>query len=83
MPGVAQLWLTQEELDALLRAAGSTSTKVTPRLWGNLAPKLKDARDSLGCPVPTRDLDKPCEEFRCTRFLGHEGPHYPAREEIA
>lgn len=51
MPGVAQVWLTQEELDALLRAAGSTNTRVNDRLWTNIAPKLKEARDSLGCPV--------------------------------
>lgn len=51
MPGVAQLWLTQEELDALLRAAGSTNTRVNDRIWANLAPKLKEARDGLGCPV--------------------------------
>lgn len=54
MPGVAQVWLTQAELDALLRSAGTTNTRVNDRLWDNIASKLKEARDSLGCPVPGR-----------------------------
>lgn len=56
MPGIAQLWLTQEELDALLRAGGKTGVAVAPWLWENIAPKLKYARDSLGCPIPGRDV---------------------------
>lgn len=51
MPGVGQVWLTQEELDALLRAAPYTRTRVSDRLWANLEPKLREARDALGCPV--------------------------------
>jgi hypothetical protein len=27
-------------------------SRVSPRLWENIAPKLKAARDQLGCPVP-------------------------------
>lgn len=64
MPGVGQVWLTQEELDALLRAASDTHTRVSEQLWTNLGPKLKDARDALGCPlpVPARTTDWPPAE---------------------
>lgn len=52
MPGIASVWLTQEELDALLLAASSKTTRVSDRIWANVEPKLKSARDQLGCPVP-------------------------------
>jgi hypothetical protein len=51
MPGIAQLWLTQEELDALLRAGGTLGTAVAPTLWKSIAPKIRNARNGLGCPV--------------------------------
>jgi hypothetical protein len=52
MPGIASVWLTQEELDALLLAASSKTTRVNDRLWKNIEPKLTSARNQLGCPVP-------------------------------
>lgn len=51
MPGIGQVWLTKEELDALIVAGGSTHTKVSDRLWKNIEPKLKAARGALACPV--------------------------------
>jgi hypothetical protein len=47
---LAQIWLTQKELAALLMAADS-SARVSRSVWAGLEPKLTEARDALGCPV--------------------------------
>lgn len=52
MPGIAQVWLTQKELESLLLSAPETGRKVPAALWEQIEPKLAAARDSLGCPVP-------------------------------
>lgn len=55
MPGIAQVWLTQKELEALLLNAPEKRHSVPPALWAQIEPKLVAARDSLGCPVPWSD----------------------------
>jgi len=52
MPGVAQVWLTAEELHAIVKASMNTGTKLSPRMESALLPKLEEARNLLGCPVP-------------------------------
>lgn len=52
MPGIAQVWLTQKEIAALLAAGQNKGTTVSPAVWEGLEPKLTSARDALGCPVP-------------------------------
>ena len=54
MPGVAQVWLTQEELSALILAATRKGTVLSPRMEEAIVPKLNTARSYLGCPVPAR-----------------------------
>jgi hypothetical protein len=74
MPGVAQVWLTQKELTALLTAAPNKRIAVSPAIWSGLAPKLKEARDGLGCPVP--DASPPASaqvEDEFPAFLGDAG----------
>lgn len=56
MPGVAQVWLTREELDALLLAAPTRGTRVSDGLWENIEPKLTASLYALGCPVPQVDV---------------------------
>jgi len=52
MPGVAQVWFTANELHAIVKASTNTGTKLSPRMEGALLPKLEEARNLLGCPVP-------------------------------
>lgn len=51
---LAQVWLTQTELDALLRAGGKLGTAVSPALWEIIAPILKSARDRLAADTDSR-----------------------------
>ena len=46
------MWLTQEELSALILAATKKGTALSPRMEEALVPKLNTARSYLGCPVP-------------------------------
>lgn len=58
MPGVAQVWLTQEELSALILAATKKGTQLSPRMAESIVPKLDTARSYLGCPVPSRQREE-------------------------
>lgn len=58
MAGVAQVWLTHAELDALLRAAFDTKVKVSSRLEDGLRDKLLTAFRGVACE-PAVDLHGP------------------------
>jgi Zn-finger nucleic acid-binding protein len=58
MPGIGQVWLTRGELEALIQASINKSTVLSPRYQASLVPKLIEARDALGCPVPPRQKEE-------------------------
>lgn len=62
MPGVAQVWLTANELHALVKVSTEKGTILSPRMRDAILPKLEEARNAVGCPVPfarpPRELDK-------------------------
>jgi hypothetical protein len=55
VPGVAQVWLTQEEIVALGAASTHKGTVLSLRMAATIVPKLEAARHALGCPVPARE----------------------------
>lgn len=52
MPGVAQVWLTANELHALVQVSTHKDRTLSPRMAQSLLPKLEEARLAVGCPVP-------------------------------
>ena len=64
MPGVAQVWLTQEELTALILAATKKGTVLSPRMEEAIVPKLNSARSYLGCPVRFTTPEQTAEGFK-------------------
>lgn len=54
MPGVAQVWLTANELHALVKVSTEKGTILSLRYRDSILPKLEAARNELGCPVPFR-----------------------------
>ena len=57
MPGIAQVILSQDEIEALIQASINKGTTLSPRIQRNVIPKLIEARDALGCPVPNRQKE--------------------------
>lgn len=49
MAGIAQVWLTEKELDALLAAAPNMGKRVSDELWGDLGDKLLAAYKGVAC----------------------------------
>lgn len=49
MAGVAQVWLTHAELDAILASAFSTKHRVSDRLADGLRDKLLEAYAGVAC----------------------------------
>jgi hypothetical protein len=65
--------------DALNRIEDSARAPARQREGDKFIETLADiALDALNQEMPGRDLDKPCPEPECERFLGHVGPHVPA-----
>lgn len=62
MAGVAQVWLTHSELDALLRAAFDTKVKVSSKLEDGLRDKLLTAYSGVACE-PAAKLHDPFDTF--------------------
>jgi hypothetical protein len=52
VPGVAQVWFSSDELHALVEASTNKGTTLSPRMEAVILPKLEEARNALGCPVP-------------------------------
>lgn len=64
MAGIAQVWLSEKELEALLLAAFSTSVKVSDQLTDGLRDKLLTAFNGVACAVP--QTPAPAECLSCT-----------------
>ena len=58
MTGIAQVILTDKELNALILAARNKGTTVSDSVWANLGPKLEEARGGVACPVPNRQKEE-------------------------
>lgn len=61
MAGVAQVWLTHAELDALLRAAFDTRVKVSARLEDGLRDKLLEAYSGVACTPAVKLHERPSD----------------------
>jgi hypothetical protein len=59
MAGMAQVWLTEKELDALLRAAFDTKVKVSSRIEEGLRNKLLAAYSGVACKPAVELHEKP------------------------
>jgi hypothetical protein len=58
MPGVAQVWLTADELHALVKVSTTKGATLSPRMEAAIMPKLEEARNAVGCPVPFARKDE-------------------------
>ncbi len=58
MPGLAQVWLTHAELEALLAACPDLHASVNARLWEGIESKLAGALEGVACPVPPREREE-------------------------
>ena len=57
MTGIAQVILTDKEINALILASRNKGTVVSDAVWANLGPKLEEARGGVACPVPNRQKE--------------------------
>lgn len=57
MSGIAQVILSDKEINALILAARNKGTTVSDSVWASLGPKLEEARGGVACPVPDRQKE--------------------------
>lgn len=56
MAGVAQVWLSADELHALVKVSTEKGATLSRRMAGKILPKLESARNAVGCPVPFEQI---------------------------
>lgn len=75
MPGVAQVWLTADELHALVKVSTEKGSILSPRMRDKILPKLEEARNAVGCPVPFAQPDGKTYDQAGCRLDGAPGDY--------
>lgn len=77
MSGVAQVWLTANELHALVKVSTEKGSVLSQRYRDSILPKLEEARNAVGCPVPFAQPKQLPGQTDLEEVLAELEPHEP------